>query len=415
MTSTNAPANAPTTVTAPRALTLPGGAPAAAAWTLSDTALHVNHGSFGAVPRVAQDHQNALRARMDSDPVAWFSTLPTRIGTVRREIADFVGAAPEDAALVPNASAGASVVYSSLPTPRGAEIVVTDHGYGAVTMGAERLARRVGGTVRTAHVPLDATPTEAHAAVMDACTSRTRLIVIDHITSATARFMPVAEISASARERGIVTFVDGAHVPGLYSDPLRGLDCDFWVGNLHKFSCAPRGTALLVSRSELRDELYPLIDSWGAPLRFPERFDTQGTLDLTSYLATPTSTNFIEETWGWEPVRRYMSDLADYAEGIVGNAFSERTGQAHRADVGTPVNALRLVRLPNGLARTHPEADALRDRVVGELNVEAAFTSFGGVGYFRLSTHAYNTAADFEEFVERVVPTLCDWARDADR
>ena len=172
---------------------------------------------------------------------------------------------------------------------------------------------------------------------------------------------------------------------------------------------------MLVSRSELREELYPLIDSWGAPLGFPERFDTQGTLDLTSYLATPTSTGFIEETWGWEPVRRYMSDLADYAEAIVGNAFSMRTGEAHLADVGTPVNALRLVRLPHGLASTHPEADALRDRVVSELKVEAAFTSFGGVGYVRLSTHAYNTAADFEEFVERVVPTLCDWARDADR
>ena len=419
MAATKAPAHAATSasaaVTAPPALTLLDGAPAAAAWTLSDTALHVNHGSFGAVPRVAQEYQNALRTQMDADPVAWFSRLPARIGAVRRDISAFVGAEPTDAALVPNASAGASVVYSSLPTPRGAEIVVTDHGYGAVTMGAERLARRVGGTVRTAHVPLDATHAEAHAAVMDACSSRTRLIVIDHITSATARFMPVAEISASARERGIVTFVDGAHVPGLYADPLRGVDCDFWVGNLHKFACAPRGTAVLVSRSELREELYPLIDSWGAPLGFPERFDTQGTLDLTSYLATPISTRFIEETWGWESVRRYMSELADYAEAIVGNAFSARTGRAHRADVGTPVNALRLVRLPSGLARTHPEADALRDRVVSELNVEAAFTSFGGVGYFRLSAHAYNTAADFEEFVERVVPTLSDWARDADR
>jgi isopenicillin-N epimerase len=404
-----------TSVTPPQVLTLPGGAPAAAAWTLSAGALHVNHGSFGAVPRVAQEHQNALRFQMDADPVAWFSTLPTRIGTVRGEIAAFVGAAPGDSALVPNASAGASVVYSSLPVSRGAEIVVTDHGYGAVTMGAERLARRVGGTVRTAHVPLDASPAEAHAAIMDACTSRTRLIVIDHITSATARFMPVAEISASARERGIVTLVDGAHVPGLYADALAEVDCDFWVGNLHKFACAPRGTAVLVSRSELRNELFPLIDSWGAPFPFPERFDTQGTLDLTSYLATPTSTDFIEATWGWKTVREYMSELADYAETIVANAFAAHTGQDHRADVGSPVNALRLVRLPDGLGRSRLEADALRDRLVRELGAEAAFTSFGGVGYFRLSTHAYNTAADYEEFVERVIPTLFDWAGDADR
>ncbi|MFT2817064.1 aminotransferase class V-fold PLP-dependent enzyme [Leifsonia sp. A12D58] len=414
MTSTNTSAPA-TRAVSPRALTLPDGMPAAAAWTLSPHALHINHGSFGAVPRVAQEHQNALRAEMDADPVAWFSFLPERIGVVRRELAAFVGASPERSAIVPNASAGASVVYSSLPMSQGAEIVVTDHGYGAVTMGAERMARRRGGRVRTAHVPLGATPQQAHDAVMDACTDKTRLIVIDHITSATARFMPVAAISASARERGIVTLVDGAHVPGLYADPLDGIDCDFWVGNLHKFACAPRGTAVLVANSGLRDELYPLIDSWGSPLAFPERFDTQGTLDLTSYLATPTATGFIADTWGWGGARDYMGALADYAENIVATAFSEQTGQDHRVDVGASTNALRLVRLPDGLARTHPEADALRNRVVSEFNVEAAFTSFGGVGYFRLSTHVYNTAADFEEFVERMVPTLCDWARDAVR
>lgn len=396
---------------APAELTLPNGSPAAHGWSLSPTALHVNHGSFGAVPISTQVLQNTLRARMDADPVAWFSTLPERIGAVRREIATFVGSDPDATALVPNASAGASVVYSSLPVTRGLEIVVTDHGYGAVTMGAERLARRWGGTVRTAHIPLNATAQEAHDAVMSECTSRTRLIVIDHITSATARLLPVREISASARERGIVTLVDGAHVPGLYPNPLDGLDCDFWVGNLHKFACGPRGTAVLVAPGELNSELYPLIDSWGSPLAFPERFDTQGTLDLTSYLAAPTSFGFVGTNWGWDAARTYMSDLADYAESLIASAFTEQTGEDHRVDVGSPVNALRLVRLPAGLATTHADADALRDRVVAQFGIEAAFTSFGGIGYFRLSTHVYNTASDFDSFVERLVPLLTEWGR----
>ncbi|MCP2031480.1 isopenicillin-N epimerase [Okibacterium sp. HSC-33S16] len=402
-----------TTLTAPAELTLPNGSSAASGWSLSATGLHVNHGSFGAVPVATQVLQNTLRARMDADPVAWFSTLPERVGAVRREIAGFVGSDPDTTALVPNASAGASVVYSSLPVTRDREIVVTDHGYGAVTMGAERLARRWGGTVRTAHVPLGATPQEAHDAVMDECTSRTRLIVIDHITSATARLLPVREISASARERGIVTLVDGAHVPGLYADPLRDLDCDFWVGNLHKFACGPRGTAVLVAPGELSDELYPLIDSWGAPLGFPERFDSQGTLDLTSYLAAPKSFEFIETNWGWDTARIYMSRLADYAESVIATAFSEETGEDHHVDVGSSVNALRLVRLPSGLAKSHAEADALRDLVVAQFGIEAAFTSFEGVGYYRLSTHVYNTASDFDSFVERLVPLLIEWGRAA--
>ena len=397
----------------PAPLALPNGADAASAWSLSTRALHVNHGSFGAVPLVTQQRQNALRAEMDADPVAWFATLPKRIGAVRSEIAAFVGVDPAVTALVPNASAGASVVYTSLPVERGLEIVVTDHGYGAVTMGAERLARRWGGRVITAHVPLGATNGETHDAIMAACTPKTRLIVLDHITSAKARLMPVREVSASARERGIVTLIDGAHIPGLYTDPLDGLDCDFWVGNLHKFACGPRGTAVLVAPGELRHELYPLIDSWGSPHPFPERFDTQGTLDLTNYLAAPSSFEFIETSWGWDAARGYMSELADYAEQLIANAFAEHTGEDHRVNVGEPVNALRLVRLPAGLATNHPRADALRDRVVRDCGVEAAFTSFGGEGYFRISTHVYNTPNEFENFVERLVPTLLDWAEEA--
>jgi isopenicillin-N epimerase len=400
-------------VTAPAALRLPDGAPAATAWTLDEASVHINHGSFGAVPRVAQAHQNALRAEMDAAPVAWFPALPALVRTARTAIAEFLSVDPGRTALVPNASAGASVVYSSLPVLRGLEIVVTDHGYGAVTMGAERLARRWGGTVRTARIPLAATAAEARDAVVAELGDRTALVVIDQITSPTARALPVASISAEAKKRGIPVLVDAAHVPGLYADPMAGLDCDFWVGNLHKFACAPRGTAVLVAQGPLADELYPLIDSWGAPYPFPERFDTQGTLDLTNYLAAPRSIDFIEETWGWDTARTYMSDLADYAEHRIADAFSAATGEDHLVDVGMPVNALRLVRLPAGIATTHPAADALRDRVVGELGVEGAFTSFNGIGYYRLSTHVYNTTADFDIFAERCVPALLKWAREA--
>ncbi|MFB9370788.1 aminotransferase class V-fold PLP-dependent enzyme [Kitasatospora albolonga] len=401
------------TTEAPKPLLLPDGRPAAHAWTLDPTLRHLNHGSFGAVPLAAQQEQQRLREEMERAPVVWFPALPGRVAAARAEVAGFLRVPARDLALVPNASAGASVVYGSLPHRAGGEVLVTDHGYGAVTMGAERLARRWGGRVRTAHVPLEATAEEAAAAVLDAVTDRTALLVLDHITSATARRLPVDLIGTAARAAGIPLLVDGAHVPGLIEDPLAGLEFDAWVGNLHKFGCAPRGASALVVRSELRDELYPLVDSWGAQEPFPERFDTQGTLDATSYLAAPAALDFVERTWGWATVRTYLSDLADHAEHLIGRAFAELTGESAAAEVGMPVNALRLVRLPDGLAGTRLEADALRDRVAAELGVEAAFTSFGGTGYFRLSTHAYNTAADYEDFAERCVPVLADWAHRA--
>lgn len=399
--------------TAPRPLLLADGRPAARAWSLDPVMKHLNHGSFGAVPLVAQERQNELRAEMDSSPVVWFPALPQKIADARVDLAAFLGATPDDLALVPNASAGVSVVLNALPRRRGGAIVVTDHGYGAVTMGAERLARRWGGEVRTARVPLDADEEQAYEAVMAEVDDATDLIVVDQITSATARRMPVERIGAEAARLGIPLLVDAAHAPGLIAAPLDGLTCDFWVGNLHKWGCAPRGTAALVARGERREDLYPLIDSWGAPDPYPDRFDQQGTVDVTGYLAASTALDFVDRTWGWDTARQYMDDLVGYAERLVGAAFAELGAVPGVVDVGMPVPGMRLVRLPEGLAGSRIEADALRDRAARELGVEAAFTSFDGIGYMRLSAHVYNTAADYEYFAEDCVPVIGEWARAA--
>jgi isopenicillin-N epimerase len=401
-------------LTAPRPLRLAGGRPATEAWSLDPAMRHLNHGSFGAVPLVAQELQNQLRAEMERAPVVWFPALPQRIAAARGEIAAFLGVSADDLALVPNASAGISAVFAALPRRRGGEIVVTDHGYGAVTMGAERLARRWGGTVRTARVPLDADDEQACAAVLAEVGEATDLIVVDQITSGTARRMPVARIGAQARRRGVPLLVDAAHAPGMIDAPLDGVDCDFWVGNLHKWACAPRGTAALVARGPLRDALYPLIDSWGAAEPYPERFDHQGTVDATSYLAAPEALGFVERTWGWDAARRYMDELAGYGQRVIGAAFAELTGTDGGAvDVAMPAPGMRLVRLPAGLADGRIGADELRDRTAHELGVEAAYSSFAGTGYMRLSAHVYNTAADYEHFADTCVPVLGEWARSA--
>ncbi|MFJ7017686.1 aminotransferase class V-fold PLP-dependent enzyme [Streptomyces sp. NPDC101117] len=398
--------------TAPRPLLLADGTPAERAWSLDPDLKHLNHGSFGAVPLVAQERQELLRVEMERSPVVWFPALPERLAATRARLAGFLRVDAGDLALVPNASAGASVVFAALTLRPGGEIVVTDHGYGAVTMGAERLARRFGGLVRTAHVPLDADEEQAYEAVTGAFTDATQLVVVDQITSATARLLPVERIGAEARRRGIPVLVDGAHAPGLLDAPLAGATYDFWTGNLHKWGCAPRGTAALVARGPLREKLYPLIDSWAAAEPFPDRFDQQGTIDATAYLAAPTALDFVERTWGWPAARRYMDELADYGARVIGAAFAGTAGADTAVDVGMPVPGMRLVRLPDGLAADRLQADALRDRVAGELGVEAAFTSFGGAGFMRLSAHVYNTAADYEYFAEECVPVLGAWARE---
>ena len=404
----------PDVIAAPRPLLLADGRPTDRAWSLDPAMRHLNHGSFGAVPLVAQERQKQLRAEMERSPVVWFPALPQRIADTRVEVAGFLRVAADDLALVANASAGVSAVYAALSRRHGGEIVVTDHGYGAVTMGAERLARdRREGRVRTARVPLDADEEQVCEAVFAELSEATDLIVLDQITSATARRMPVERIGAEARRRGIPLLVDGAHAPGLLPAPLDGLTCDFWVGNLHKWGCAPRGTAALVARGPLRERLHPPIDSWGAEDPYPDRFDQQGTVDATCYLAASTALGFIEHTWGRQHARRYMDHLAGYAAQVIGAAFTELTGTDSTVDVGMPVPGMRLVRLPDGLGPTRVEADALRDRVARELGVETAFTSFGGIGYLRVSAQVYNTAADYEYFAEDCVPVIGEWARAA--
>ncbi|MFJ6728877.1 aminotransferase class V-fold PLP-dependent enzyme [Streptomyces sp. NPDC091281] len=401
MTDLRAPA-------APRPLLLPDGRPAADAWTLDPGLLHLNHGSFGGVPRAAQQRQSALRDEMERAPVVWFPELTGRIAAARAEIAAHLRTDPADLALVPNASAGVSVVHAALAARPGGDIVVTDHGYGAVTMSAARLARRWGTRVRTARVPLDADADRAHDAVMAEVDAGVALIVLDQITSATARLLPVARVGAEAARLGIPFLVDGAHAPGLLAAPLDGLVCDAWVGNLHKWGCAPRGTAALVARGPLQTELHPPIDSWSADAPFPDRFDQQGTVDATAWLAAPTALDLVETTWGWDAVRGHLDDLARYGAHVVAAAL----GTADPVDVGLPVPGMRLVRLPEGLAPTRIAADALRDRAPAELGAEAAFTSFDGIGYLRLSAHVYNTPTDYDRFAEQCVPVIEKWARE---
>lgn len=401
----------------PAPLTLKSGIRAREAWPLDPEVVHLNHGSFGAVPSAVVAHQDALRRRADLSPVEWFPRISERVREARERTAPFVGARPDDSVFVPNASAAATVVYNALQLEAGDEILVTDQGYGAITMGAERLARRFGASVRTVALPLLASDDEIVELFAAALTPRTRLIVVDQITSPTARVLPTRRIADLAGESGVRTLVDGAHAPGLIADAAAVAGGDWWFGNLHKWPCAPRGSALLVTTAPDRDELWPLIDSWAAREPYPERFDTQGTIDATTYLATPTAIDFVEDEFGWAAARVAMAQIADAGAEMIAEALRPYGDEDPLTPLPSPVPSMRLVRLPLGLGASREEADALRMDLLDAVGVETAFTSFRGVGYFRLSAHLYTEAADFAAFVDRCVPQILSRAgiRTADR
>lgn len=379
-------------------------------WGMDPSMHHLNHGSFGAVPDAVAAEQNRLRQEVESNPVRWFSTLPERIAEARVPMARFLGVPVDLIAFVLNASAGATVVYNTFAHRGPVDVMTTDHGYGAITMGAERLAARTGGTAHQVVVPLEAPATAVLALVTEALERhRPTLLVIDQVTSATARAFPVREICTVARELGVVTLVDGAHAPGVMPDPVVR-EADYWVGNLHKFACSPRGAAILCARDGGQD-LFPLVDSWGTPYPYPHRFDSQGTLDLTQWLAAPFAWQYLDAAIGWDTIRGDAAALLDEGCRIVADALDGLVDDP-LPDVGQPVGPMRLLGLPEPLGATHDSADALRVPFMNQARDIVAFTNFNGRGYLRLSTHAYNTIDDFTHLATVGIPLLHRWSTD---
>lgn len=374
-------------------------------FSLDPAVAHLNHGSFGAVPIPVQRAQQRLRDEVDANPMRYFTQgILDRIVHTRRHLAMFLGADPDGSALVPNATAGAAIVLQSVRLKPGDEVLLTDHTYGAVALAVRRECRRTGATARTVAVPMTATYPEIVARVIAALRpGRTRLLVIDHVTSATARLMPVGDIVAGARERDVPVFVDGAHAPGMLPVAVDAIGADFWVGNLHKWAFAPRGTALLSVAPDWRRRIDPLAVSWEHEAGYPLNVEWQGSMDHSPWLAAPTGL-FVMRTLGVDAVREHNAALAAYAQRIVGEALD--LAPADRPQPGGPTVSMRLLPLPSGLASTFPEATALRLHIADKLATETQIAPWGGRGWLRLSAQVYNRPEEYERLAERLPALL---------
>jgi isopenicillin-N epimerase len=270
-------------------------------WQLDPEVDFLNHGAFGACPRVVLEEQNRWRARLELEPVRFMlHELEPALDAARTAVAAFVGADPEALAFVTNATTGVNTVLASLALGPGDEVLVTDHGYGACTNAARYWAERAGASVVTARLPMPVTdPEDVVRAVLAAVTPKTRLALIDHVTSPTGMVLPVERLVPELRALGVLSLIDGAHGPGMLPLELSKLDADYYTANLHKWCCTPKGSAILVVRSEHRATLRPLVISHGAAQlrrdrsRFRLEFDYCGTIDPSAMLAAPRAIEFL--------------------------------------------------------------------------------------------------------------------------
>ncbi|MEU7617012.1 aminotransferase class V-fold PLP-dependent enzyme [Micromonospora rifamycinica] len=374
-------------------------------FTLDPSVSYLNHGAFGAVPLGVQRTQQRLRDEMEANPQRFFGqALIDRLAHTRRHLAAFLGADPEGTALVGNTTTGVAVVLQSLGLRPDDEVLGTDHGYGAVNLSVARECRRTGATTRALHLPRSASDAQIVEIVRAGIRpGRTRLLLVDQLTSATARVLPVAALVAVAREHGVPVLVDAAHVPGMLPVQVDAIGADFWVGNLHKWGFAPRGTAVLVVAPPWRGRIEPLVVSWQQPSGFPGNVEWQATLDYTGWLSAPAGL-YTLRSLGVERVRAHNAALAAYGQRVVGAALG--VPPADLPDPGGPGVAMRIVPLPPGVAGTLEEAGALRTRIADRLATEVSVMAWHGQGWLRLCGQVYNTADEYERLAARLPALL---------
>jgi isopenicillin-N epimerase len=270
-------------------MTRPAPSPFAQHWDLDPEVVFLNHGSFGACPRVVLEAQQQWQRRLEREPVLFLHReLEHHVDAARAALAQFVGCQSDDLAFVTNATAGVNTVLRSLVFGPEDELLVTDHEYNACRNALDLLAQRTGARVVVAALPF---PVQDPQAVVDAVlayvSKRTRLLLIDHVTSPTGIVLPVEKIVPLMAQRGIDTLVDGAHAPGMLQLQIEKLGAAYYTGNCHKWLCTPKGSALLHVRRDRQALIRPLTISHGANSprtdrsRFRLEFDFTGTCDPT--------------------------------------------------------------------------------------------------------------------------------------
>jgi len=367
-------------------------------WSLDPDVVYLNHGSFGAAPIGVLDRQAELRAELERQPVRFLAVeLEGLLDEVRGRLAAFVGAEPEDLAFVVNATSAVNAVLRSVELAPGDELVLTTHEYGASRNALLYAAELAGARAVFAELPFPAgSADELVDVVLAALTPRTRLLLLDHVTSPTALVLPVERIAAAAAERDVLVLVDGAHGPGMLDIDLAALEragVAMYAANCHKWICAPKGSGFLWVRRDLQPLVRPTSISHGASSlradrsRFRLEFDWTGTFDPTPWLAVPAALGLLGSLYpgGWAELRARNRALALAGRRLVCDVLG--------LDPPCPdglVGAMATVALPD------VEAE-LDEQLWDDYRIEVPVMAFPELParVVRLSAQAYNAPEEY--------------------
>lgn len=377
--------------------------PTRADFLLDPDLVFLNNGSFGAVPRIVQSAYESLQREMERNPAEWLARrAPELLAAARADVGRYVGAAADELIFFPNPTTAINMVARTLHLEPGDEVISTDHDYGAMFRTWTRLCRETKATYNRVHIPLPlTTPDDYIERVWGAVTPRTRVLFLDRLASSTALILPVDELCRRARKAGIISIVDGAHVPGQIPLDVQAIGCDLFTGALHKWLCAPKGCSFLYARKEAQVWLDPLVTSWGwesdhpSGSQFIDYHEWQGTRDLSPFLAATSAIEFCN-AHDWQAVQAEGHRLALLTRSRV----NDLTGFESLAPDDC-LGQMATIRLPD-----HIDPIALKDRLFAEFRVEAPLPVWNGQNFIRVSFASYNTEADSDAVVAALKSVL---------
>ncbi|MDP6355064.1 MAG: aminotransferase class V-fold PLP-dependent enzyme [Planctomycetota bacterium] len=376
----------------------------------------LNHGSFGSCPRAVLEKQQELRNRMERQPVQFMIRDRESLSNdARIALAEFVGARPDCLVPVPNITSAANAVLRSLQFEPGDELLTTDHEYNACKNILNFVAERSGAKVVVASVPFPISdPSEVIEAVLAAVTNRTRIAFVDHVTSPTGLVFPAKEIVRALQEKGIDTFIDGAHAPGMLPLNLEDIGAAYYGGNCHKWLCSPKGAGFLYVREDRQSGIHPPTISHGYKSgatevsAFCNEFFWCGTNDPTAFLCVPESINYMGGLLpgGWPELMNRNHELALFGQAEISNALG----------ISPPcppemVGSLAPVKLPDGKVEEPVSllyGSRLQDKLLEPYKIEVPIISWPSQPnrLTRLSAQIYNSREQFVHFAQALKQLL---------
>lgn len=378
-------------------------------WTLDPSVAMLNHGSFGACPRVVLEVQQRYRLQMEQEPVRFFTReREPLLDAARDSLAEFLHADSADLVFVRNATEGVNCVLRSLRFDRGDELLVTDHGYNACRNVVEYVAKCSGARVVVAQVPMPiGSANDAIEAILSVASDRTRVALIDHITSPTALVLPIQRIVEALAQRGIDTVVDGAHAPGMVPLDVAAIGAAYYAGNCHKWMCCPKGAGFLHVRRDRQEPIHPVVISHGYNTvrpergRFHEEFDWAGTCDPTPWLCLPEAIRFLESLFedGLGGLLRRNRELAIAARHLLCEAVG--------AELPCPEEMLGAIAAIPLWHDASSEKDALlshpvHNRLLEEFGIDVPVYYWPDAPHLwtRISAQAYNSQDQYQRLAD---------------